>query len=158
MSNCGIGDSASSLFCRILSRRVEMTRDEIVEWRKNRIELIIASDSQLQIPQISQKQKRPGSEHSQTGGKSDSRKEIVWQKTQWPWRRFLVLTDCFSYREFRLRGNPSRPPYKRTGEKQDGLIVEVFLGPTIIFGPKNCTSTNKNLVDGRPQIIAGKID
>ena len=67
MSNCGIGDASAAHLCRILSRRVEMTRDEMISWRNERMELIIASDSQLQIPPSSTKQKRPGSEHSQTG-------------------------------------------------------------------------------------------
>ena len=44
-----------------------MTQSEIEAWRLQRMELIISSESQLQLK--STNQKRPGSEHSQTGTK-----------------------------------------------------------------------------------------
>ena len=44
-----------------------MTQLEIEAWRRQRMDLIISSESQLQIKSTSQK--RPGSEHSQTGTK-----------------------------------------------------------------------------------------
>jgi len=67
LANCQIGDEAASEFWRVLSKRVEMTQLEIEAWRRQRMDLIISSESQLQLKSTSQK--RPGSEHSQTGTK-----------------------------------------------------------------------------------------
>ena len=49
LTNCGVGDVGGESFCRVLSRQVEMKKDEIALWRQNRMDLIISSDSQLQI-------------------------------------------------------------------------------------------------------------
>jgi len=70
LSNCRIGDESAAALCRVLARRVEMRQEEVVVWRRRRMEVIVASNSSLQLPAAnthSKQQKRPGSEHSQTG-------------------------------------------------------------------------------------------
>jgi len=74
MQNCNLTDLAARDLAAVLSRRVEMEKDEIFRWRKSRMELIVASNSQLQLTIQPTKQKRPGSEHSSQTGKESSRK------------------------------------------------------------------------------------
>ena len=74
MQNCNLTDRAARDLATVLSRRVEMEKDEIFRWRKSRMELIVASNSQLQLTIQPTKQKRPGSEHSSQTGKESSRK------------------------------------------------------------------------------------
>ena len=74
MQNCNLSDRAARDLAAVLSRRVEMEKDEIVRWRKSRMELIVASNSQLQLTIQPTKQKRPGSEHSSQTGKESGRK------------------------------------------------------------------------------------
>jgi len=74
MQNCNLTDRAARDLAAVLSRRVEMEKDEIVRWRKSRMELIVASNSQLQLTIQPTKQKRPGSEHSSQTGKESGRK------------------------------------------------------------------------------------
>ena len=72
MQHCQLGDGAADSFSRVLSRQVEMTRDEIVQWRHSRMELLVSSNSSLQLTIKPTKQNRPGSENSgsQTGKES----------------------------------------------------------------------------------------
>ena len=74
MQNCNLTDRAARDLAAVLSRRVVMEKDEIYRWRKSRMELIVASNSQLQLTIQPTKQKRPGSEHSSQTGKESSRK------------------------------------------------------------------------------------
>ena len=67
MQGCGISDFGAVELARVLSLKAEMNRDEIVEWRKARMELIVSSSSSLQLTIQPTKQKRPGSEHSSQG-------------------------------------------------------------------------------------------
>ena len=72
LQNCGLGDRAAIDFSRVLSRQTEMTQEEIIRWRKIRMEIIVASNSSLQLTIKPTKQNRPGSENSgsQTGKES----------------------------------------------------------------------------------------
>jgi len=72
MQHCQLGDEAAESFGHVLSRQVEMTRDEIVQWRQSRMELLVTSNSSLQLTIKPTKQNRPGSENSgsQTGKES----------------------------------------------------------------------------------------
>ena len=74
MQNCNLTDKAARDLAAVLSRKVEMEKDEIFRWRKSRMELIVASNSQLQLTIQPTKQKRPGSEHSSQTGKESGRK------------------------------------------------------------------------------------
>ena len=70
--NCGIKDSGAIALANAMAHRVEMTREEIVVWKRRRMELIGASYSNLTIQPT--KQKRPPSEASSSAGKESSRK------------------------------------------------------------------------------------
>lgn len=58
-SNCGLTDETIDHFVEAMGKEVKMIPEEIYQWRKKRMELIISSDSQLRLPPPKQKRDEP---------------------------------------------------------------------------------------------------